>query len=318
MLFSKTLFRYRDLNKQAENIFSMKPDERVKLLSEIEKEDKKITKSETLLKNTGNFMGLIGTAAIAAATYLASPVIPLAFGAASLVGAIYAVSAGATIETQRNQSQTDTIRRILYKQKEKGYDLDNGKQSKADVSRDRNKNNRKENYLVNRDIADDLAKAPANDTKAAAKALDHADKMDRKSTKVETYLKNAGYVLALFGTVAFAFASFSFAPFVPMIALGATLYGTAFLGVSVGAALEANRNQNQTIGLRRILINNISESQALKVKNEKVENVAVISKASSPQHLPSKPAPSNRNKVHWADKISEEAHKNKTALAASR
>ncbi|MCH2038168.1 MAG: hypothetical protein MK137_06215 [Rickettsiales bacterium] len=318
MIFSRTLFRYRDLNKQAENISSMQPDERDKLLSDIEKEDKKITRSETILKNTGNFMGLIGTASVAAATYLSAPIFPLAFGAVSLVGAIYAVSAGATIETQRNQSQTDTIRRILYKQKEKGYDLGTGigkgkgKEASPNASQEANQANKKtkRGFLSNRDIAEDIAKAPADDSKKAHEALNNADQLDRKSTRFETYLKNVGYVLALLGTVSFAFDSFSFAPFIPMIALGGTLYSAAFASVSYGAALEANRNQNQTIGLRRIQINNINEQQQAvqKAPSESIE-------ATPKRSVPSTAYPSftkalgdkSKEPSAWADKVKQTA-----------
>ena len=253
MIAPRLLFRYRDLNKQAVNLFDeTDPKKRLKILDEIETQDKKITKVEAFLKTAGNFLGLIGTAAFAGAAFLSSPLIPVVTGMACLVGAITAISSANTLDDQRNQSQSDAIRRILYKQKQKGYEL--GKFKAAKKEKHKLAQSNRWEFLAAKDLIDDIAEAPANDVKKSTEILEQSAKADQDKTKAGTYFKNAGYVLALLGTVSFAMTSLAIAPFALLVIAGAALYNTALICVSLGGILEANRNQNQSIGLRRILI----------------------------------------------------------------
>lgn len=267
------LASYRDLHKQADLVAATPINKRTELLQSFEKDDEIAGNREAQSKNSSNILIMLATFSFGlAAALLGTPLWALIVGLVFFATSLGFQALGVIIETNRNQSQSDSIARDLFNKKQNGLDIGEIPQSTV------GKRN-------NRDILkfiDQASKAPPEEGK---KILEKAIKNDRKNTRREQLAKITYFGLYLAGICMITVAGpYFLLPVGTILGAAATFFGLSFVADGIGAKLEANRNKNQNTGLRRSRLADLMHAN--KIAKQEITHAANDRAITFPKKLP--------------------------------
>lgn len=274
------------------------------ILSNLEREDKYATKIEAGSKVFYNTMTMAATILLfVGGAFLSAPMWLLGLGMGIFAASFIGQTTGTIIETNRNQSQSDSIARALHKKLKQGISIGN-LEGKRSVSTHAEGVNNVSGDVVKakgqqKDIFNQLVSAKTHEE--LDNALEKTIKADRRNTVAEQILK---CITALTYVTAFAIlsAGFTYLSLSSEVVLGISSgsFAISFVTFAAGSYIESNRNKNQTSGLRRLAISELNLDQQ---KMDEV-NLLAIKETKDPQEsIVTEPvAPDVKGQYYWRDK----------------
>lgn len=251
------LLKLRNLDHDAKQVVEAPIRRRGNSFNKVISKNTRAGVVEARSKTSYNMLNMALVALLVGVSLAASPFAPPMWALWAAVGvgggAVLANFIGVLIETNRDQSQSNTITRGLYKKVRKGVDIGQGVHQSKDDNSSKAYPSRHILTKVNQ-----AAKKKVN----GGQYLENFLRKDNNATKKERLLKTIYGALYVAGSIIFTAG-------VPYLAwslantfyVGLSLFATAFIVDSVAADYEATRNSNQTIGLTLNEVGNINNSK---------------------------------------------------------